>query len=399
MSVIPIPSSVGSERTDVNDEEILSTADNYSWVHYVQRSRRDRSLILQSDTILSFFRSGTPTLPLSNTDPITARSGEQIVPLRPQPIHVRNRGPRRGRRSRLLTTDGTSDQVTEGSRRQRSIFPSRRVVTDTGRISHINRKKEIEQILGPLLAESTNNVLLLCWGDKDRCHIIPTSIPHEANEVNIWESIRAAWYARRGHWRTYIPLYGVQQVDIVEVTMAGYESVSLGGEISEVQYLGLYREAEPANKRSELEDNIAHYEPQDFPCQYNPSTGKVNCSRNYCVSCIADDIECPENRLYESQRQLLHLIRRPLLTQAFSNENVANGNSLLKNEKLLYSHSDMLKKLDAWHVPDLSEIPFHALLITEGWDLGTRSVVIPLAMSFFFLLVVVSKVIYNDWGI
>ena len=219
MSIIPIPSSVGSERTDVNDEEILSTADSYSWVHYVQRSRRDRSLILQSDTILSFFRSGTPTLPLSNTDPITARSGEQIVPLRPQPIHVRNRGPRRGRRSRLLTTDGTSDQVTEGSRRQRSIFPSRRVVTDKGRISHINRKKEIEQILGPLLAESTNNVLLLCWGDKDRCHIIPTSIPHEANEVNIWESIRAAWYARRGHWRTYIPLYGVQQVDIVEVCL------------------------------------------------------------------------------------------------------------------------------------------------------------------------------------
>ncbi|RAQ70214.1 hypothetical protein COH21_013070, partial [Aspergillus flavus] len=145
-----------------------------------------------------------------------ARSGEQNVPLRPQPIHVRNRGPRGGRRSRLLTTDRTSDQFTEGSRRQRPNSPWRRVVTDTGRISHINRKKEIEQILSPLLAESTNNVLLLCWGDKDRCHIIPTSIRHEADEVNIWERIRAAWYARRGYWRRYIPLYGVQQVDIVE---------------------------------------------------------------------------------------------------------------------------------------------------------------------------------------
>lgn len=120
--------------------------------------------------------------------------------------------------------------------------------------------------------------------------------------------------------------------------MAGYESVSLGGEISEVQYLGLYREAEPPNKRSELEDNIANYKPQDFPCPYNPSTGKANCFTNYCISCIVDDMECPENRLYESQRQLLHLIRRPLLTQAFTNENVANGNSLVKNEKLLYSH-------------------------------------------------------------
>ena len=117
--------------------------------------------------------------------------------------------------------------------------------------------------------------------------------------------------------------------------MAGYESVSLGGEISEVQYLGLYREAEPANKRSELEDNIANYKPQDFPCPYNPSTGKANCSTNYCISCIVDDMECPENRLYESQRQLLDLIRRPLLTQAFTNENVANGSNLVKNEKLL----------------------------------------------------------------
>lgn len=214
MSVIQIPSPVGSERTDVNDEEILPTADKYSWVHYVQRSRRDRSVILQLDTILSFFRSGTPTLPLSNTDPITARSKEQNIPLRPQPIHVRNRG-----RSRLLTTDGTSDQVTEGSRRQRSISPWQPVVIDSRRISHVNRKKEIEQVLSPLLAESTNNVLLLCWGDKDRCHIIPTSIRHEADEVNIWESIRAAWYARRGYWRRYIPLYGVQQVDIVEVCL------------------------------------------------------------------------------------------------------------------------------------------------------------------------------------
>ena len=59
----------------------------------------------------------------------------------------------------------------------------------------------------------------------------------------------------------------------------------------------------------------------------------------------------------------------------------------------------MLRKLDRWHVPDLSEIPFQALLITEGWDLGAQSTVILLTASFFFLLVVFSKIIYNDWGI
>jgi hypothetical protein len=61
-------------------------------------------------------------------------------------------------------------------------------------------------MLGPLFADSTENVLLLCWGYKDHCHIIPTNIRHEADEVDIWESIKATWYARRGYWRRYIPL-------------------------------------------------------------------------------------------------------------------------------------------------------------------------------------------------
>jgi hypothetical protein len=100
----------------------------------------------------------------------------------------------------------------------------------------------------------------------------------------------------------------------------------------------LYRDTEPARKRSKLEDKIANYEPQDFPCPYNPSTGTVDCFINNCISCMADDIECPERCFYESQRQILHLKRRPLLTQAFSNGNVAKANNLLRKERLVYSH-------------------------------------------------------------
>ncbi|KAL4763085.1 uncharacterized protein BDW70DRAFT_148930 [Aspergillus foveolatus] len=229
MNANQIPSPVQLGQTNIDREETPSSVDNYSWLDEIQR-------------LNTFFRSATPALPLSNTNRIPVISGGQNIPLKPLPSHQQiRRRPTRGR-SRCLTAERTSDQVTEGIHRHRSISPW------TGRV-------------------------LLCWGDNDRCHIIPADIRDEADEVNVWESIKTAYKSKAG-------------------------------------YVGLYREL-AIERRT------------------------VDCFTNNCIPCMDYMTECPERRFYKSQRQLLRLTRRPLLTQAFSNRNVAKVDNLLKEEELI----------------------------------------------------------------
>ncbi|CBF81787.1 predicted protein [Aspergillus nidulans FGSC A4] len=362
MNAIQIPSPVQLGHTNIDGEETPSSVDIYSWPDNIQELDVTGWLSCVGRRHLSFFRPSSPALPLSNTNPIPVPLGGQDVPMKPVPSHQPIcRRPARGR-SRSLTAERTNAQATEGIHRHRSVSPWTVELTDVRKISHTNRKREIQEVLGPLFAGGTNNLVLLCWGDRDRCHIIPTDVRNEADEVNVWESIKTAWYSRRDY------------------------EFAIPGAKTKAHFVGLYRDL--TSERSKLEGDIANYEEKEFPCPYDSSTGMVDCFRDICISYMDDTQLCPERRLYNSQRQLLRLTRRPLLTQAFSNRNVAKVNNLLQGERLIYSQLDILKKLDEWHVPDLSEIPFHALLITEGWDYDIRNVVIPLTASFFFTLVV-----------
>jgi hypothetical protein len=59
---------------------------------------------------------------------------------------------------------------------------------------------------------------------------------------------------------------------------------------------------------------------------------------------------------------------------------------------------DILMKLDCWHRPKLGELPFRGLRIEEGWQLDSRHVVLPLAVTGFFLMVTSARLVYGDWG-
>lgn len=51
-----------------------------------------------------------------------------------------------------------------------------------------------------------------------------------------------------------------------------------------------------------LEQIIENYQPRDFPCPYNPSTGTVDYLDN-CISRILDDHgECPEETVQVTTR-------------------------------------------------------------------------------------------------
>lgn len=185
MNANQIPSPVQLGHTNIDGEETPSSVDNYSWLDNIQRLDVTGWLSWDGIRHLSFFRSSAPALPLSNTNPIPVFLGGQNVPLKPVPSHQQiRRRPARGR-SRSLTAERTSDQATEGIHRQRSVSPWTGELTDMRKISHMNRKSEIQDVLDPLLAGGTNHLVLLCWGDKDRCLIIPTDVRNEADEVNV----------------------------------------------------------------------------------------------------------------------------------------------------------------------------------------------------------------------
>jgi hypothetical protein len=85
------------------------------------------------------------------------------------------------------------------------------------RESHEGRKSDLGKALESMLGDGISASVLLCWGEKHRCHIIPVNIANSTDEVAVWREIHQAWYSHRGQWRRYLPFFGVRQVDIVEV--------------------------------------------------------------------------------------------------------------------------------------------------------------------------------------
>jgi hypothetical protein len=102
-------------------------------------------------------------------------------------------------------------------------------------------------------------------------------------------------------------------------------------------YIGMYTTEDLDAERRRLEEIITSYRPQEPPCQYNLSTGRVDCFL-HCVSYIIDDAECPEQEYYDAQRELSRLDTRSLLTLSFSDARLAALNGFLNRAGLVYSH-------------------------------------------------------------
>jgi hypothetical protein len=65
-------------------------------------------------------------------------------------------------------------------------------VLDTRKASHKRRKKELQEILEPVLGsdDSDSSSIFLCWGKDNRCHVVPVKIPNSADDVTVWQEIR-----------------------------------------------------------------------------------------------------------------------------------------------------------------------------------------------------------------
>lgn len=123
-----------------------------------------------------------------------------------------------------------------------------------------------------------------------------------------------------------------------KISIAGRKQEINNRSTSNIEYVGIHKSEDYLSKRKTLEQIIENYRPQDFPCPYNPSTGTVDCLGN-CISRIIDEYgECPEETLYRSQRELVQLNIRKLLTQLFFHAELAALNCLLNKEGLINGH-------------------------------------------------------------
>jgi hypothetical protein len=57
-----------------------------------------------------------------------------------------------------------------------------------------------------------------------------------------------------------------------------------------------------------------------------------------------------------------------------------------------------LLKLEDWYCLGLSELQFRGLTISEDWEIDLQHIVLPLAATVFFVMVVGAKLVYGDWG-
>lgn len=83
--------------------------------------------------------------------------------------------------------------------------------------SPIDEKKEpAEKFFDRHIIPSTP-CAFLCWGPPERCRII--SVPLGGDGAPTFQKLQDGWYARRGTWRRWLPLFSIVCVEPVQVSM------------------------------------------------------------------------------------------------------------------------------------------------------------------------------------
>jgi hypothetical protein len=52
-------------------------------------------------------------------------------------------------------------------------------------------------ILKPMLDKDASSILI-CWGEKECCHIVPVIVADSADEVTAWREMSRTFYASKG---------------------------------------------------------------------------------------------------------------------------------------------------------------------------------------------------------
>lgn len=59
--------------------------------------------------------------------------------------------------------------------------------------------------------------------------------------------------------------------------------------------------------------------------------------------------------------------------------------------------SNVLATVKMWLYSRLHELPFRGLLITEGWEMSSQHIALPLVVTALIICVSVAKITYGNW--
>lgn len=179
-----------------------------------QLMTRFLSFLFQDDRILPTWNATlVPRPPLG--DPISLRRRSKGS----RHDHTHTREPTSFQNSKRFSTVNEQNEQGEINAKEgegnssASNFPN----YDIREKRHNIRIEALKKELMPMFPDDGSAVVLLCWGDRSGCSILPVPVSNSEHEVSTWEKINRAWYTRRGYWRKYLLRFSVTQVDIVEV--------------------------------------------------------------------------------------------------------------------------------------------------------------------------------------
>mgnify|MGYP001658668113 CR=1 FL=1 len=175
-------------------------------------------------SFLSFLFQGDRTLPTWNV-PLSPRSplGDTISLRRrsrgSRHDYTHTREPNSFQNSNIFSTANEQNEQGEinGKEGEKSSCASKFPNYDIDEKRHNIRIEALRKELKPMFPDDGSAVVLLCWGEKSGCSILPVTVSSPEDEVSTWKEINRAWYTRRGYWRKYLLGFSVTQVGIVEV--------------------------------------------------------------------------------------------------------------------------------------------------------------------------------------
>jgi hypothetical protein len=222
----PTTAVVRQPREINYDQEQQSETTPFSRTRF-SKWKQEHRISPQITRILTIIMSELPrpryisVLPYFSIQPTPQPPSTEILAL--SALGHQDVGPRRRNISAYQTTEhtGTGDQRAQasGGKPPNVSKKGSRKIVNTQKAKHEKRKKEILEILEPILnGEDLHSYsILLCWGKRSHCQILPVKIAHSADDVDVWQEVRRTWYAHKGDWRRLLPFFGIREVNIVDV--------------------------------------------------------------------------------------------------------------------------------------------------------------------------------------
>uniref|UniRef100_A0A8H7K0Y3 Uncharacterized protein n=1 Tax=Bionectria ochroleuca TaxID=29856 RepID=A0A8H7K0Y3_BIOOC len=319
----------------------------------------------------------------------------------------------------------------------RALPPRGKSQDELDRDAHDHFIADVKRLLNPLTSEEEGLVdegstiynegsVFLCWGSATNCRVL--SVKHFQRDMDhelFWKKLHHAWYQTRGEWRHKIPWYGIRDVKMVNIRLAGpvrgcpdqFHGVfqSIDGEVQREkeklrQKIRKFQEAEAEadrerwRKRSDEDDYYDYdydYDDWDWDkCVYDAKLGRT-LHGDECIANLSQFQEdCEHGEHPESKNRLNGLMMESLRTSLFLNPQMAVFHRLSNSDLVLYK-STVRSQVEGNPYRGLGQMVFRGLLIEDGWafDGGMGVLCMPLAGVAAILLVFLAWLVYRDWAI